>query len=86
MGMDRGQPAAAGDNWVADEIAFNWRPTLKRRVLLRYDAGDGQVEESAEIVDVRTRGGAEYLLLSSGTEVRLDRVVSMDGLPFRQPS
>lgn len=60
--------------------------TLRRRVLLRYDAGDEQVEENGGIVDIRTRAGAEYLVLSSGTEVRLDRIVSMDGLPFRQQS
>lgn len=58
--------------------------TLKRRVLLRYDAGDEEVEENAEIADIHTRDGAEYLVLSSGTRVRLDRIVSLDGLPFQQ--
>lgn len=57
--------------------------TLRHRVLVRYHTVDGeQVEESAGITDIRTRDGAEYLVLSSGAEVRLDRIVSMDGIRF----
>lgn len=33
-------------------------------------------------VDVRTRDAAEYLLLADGTEIRLDRLVQVDGIPF----
>ena len=58
--------------------------TLKRRVRCQYRTTDGtRVEEDAMIADIQTRDGAEYLLLSSGSEVRLDRIEALDGLPFR---
>ncbi|HSJ25767.1 MAG TPA: hypothetical protein VK929_13915 [Longimicrobiales bacterium] len=58
--------------------------TLKRTVRICYLAADGgQVEERVAIADIQTRDGAEYLLLSSGTQVRLDRIISVDDVAFQ---
>jgi transcriptional antiterminator Rof (Rho-off) len=57
--------------------------TLRRTVGLRFLDGDGvPVEARDRVVDVFTRDGAEYLRTSEGTEVRLDRLLEVDGVPF----
>ncbi|MDH5835213.1 hypothetical protein [Luteimonas kalidii] len=38
------------------------------------------MQVSDRIVDFVTRGDGEYLLLASGEAIRLDRVVSVDGV------
>ena len=37
---------------------------------------------NASIKDIYTRGDGEFLLLSNGEEIRLDRLVSVDGKPL----
>ncbi len=55
--------------------------TLRRRVALRFRGPDGApVDAHDRIVDVFTRGGAEYLRTEDGAEVRLDRLVEVDGV------
>jgi Rho-binding antiterminator len=60
--------------------------TLGRPVRLRYETPEGELEMGEErIMDILTRNGAEYLTLASGVEVRLDRIVEADGIPFAPP-
>jgi Rho-binding antiterminator len=40
-----------------------------------------RAELRGRIADVFSRGGAEYLRLESGREIRLDRLVEIDGRP-----
>ena len=57
--------------------------TRGRTVSVRYLDGRGATAEAADrIVDVFARGGAEYLRLARGAEIRLDRLVSVDGISF----
>jgi Rho-binding antiterminator len=55
--------------------------TLRRRAAIAFlaPAGD-RMQVSDRIVDFVTRGDGEYLLLASGEAIRLDRVVSVDGV------
>jgi len=83
------RPIACG---LHDELQL--RALRRSRVTLRYrlpdDVAPGAAGgEGAEVrvvtdrvVDVRTRSGAEYLALASGEEIRLDRLVEVDGIPF----
>ena len=49
---------------------------------LAYLNPDGaEVGTRARVADVYSRAGAEYLRLDSGAEVRLDRVLALDGIP-----
>jgi Rho-binding antiterminator len=58
--------------------------TLGRLVTLTYEEPDGRREARTDrITDVGSRDGAEYVRLSSGVEVRLDRVVEVDGITVR---
>lgn len=43
----------------------------------------GYAVARGRIVDVYSRGGAEYLRLEDGTVIRLDRIVSVNGKPFQ---
>jgi Rho-binding antiterminator len=56
--------------------------TQRHAVTLSYAAPDGEVEVIGEVIeDVFAREGAEYLRLSSGLELRLDRLRSLNGIP-----
>lgn len=55
----------------------------KRPVTVRFRGRDGGVEAlEASLVDVFSRDGAEWLRLDSGREIRLDRLVEVDGHSF----
>lgn len=57
--------------------------TLRRRVRIDY-YGAGQqpkVIERALIVDFQTRSKEEFMLLDDGMEIRLDKLISVDGKP-----
>jgi Rho-binding antiterminator len=55
--------------------------TLRHPVTLSYAAPDGDVEVTGETIeDVFTHEGAEYLRLSSGLELRLDLLRSVNGM------
>ena len=50
---------------------------------VRFRGRDRGVEAlEASLVDVFARDGAEWLRLDSGREIRLDRLVEVDGHPF----
>ena len=55
--------------------------TLRRTIHIVYER-DGEIVETADrILDIFTRDGAEFLKLST-TEVRLDELRIVDGVPF----
>ena len=63
--------------------------TLRRPVQLEWSAEDGNTETiTARITDVYTKDKEEFLTIDEeGTApIRLDRLVSVDGLAFRDPS
>lgn len=49
------------------------------RIELRDDAGATQLVE-AKVEDIFAREGVEYVALSTGDTVRLDRLVTIDGV------
>lgn len=72
-----------------DELQL--RALRRARVTVRYRStpGPGHAasapdvrELEGRVVDVRTRDGAEYLVLAQGDEIRLDRLVDVDGVAF----
>lgn len=55
--------------------------TRRTRATIEFlDPGDVPTRVSARIADVVTRSDGEYVVLASGDEIRLDRVVSVDGV------
>lgn len=77
--------------YVPIDCAFHDRleaqAVLGRRSRLRFDRGDGKVvEEEGRIVHISAKGGAEYLRLDSGTEVRLDRILSLENAGVEPPT
>lgn len=57
--------------------------TVGRHCQIVYRAEDGTTDElTGRIADVFAQRGAEYLRLESGAEVRLDRLVQVDGVEF----
>lgn len=63
---------------VHDE--FELRAVRRVRCELDYlDETGAKQHRSGRIVDLTTRNGEEYLRLDDGTEVRLDRVIRVDG-------
>lgn len=61
---------------------------LRGRVvrLVALDEGGAPVAREAKPTDVATRGGAEWLVLDDGSALRLDRLVEVDGRPFKGSS
>jgi len=54
--------------------------TLRKQAHIRYQDDDGvEQHRDATIIDVFTKAGAEYVSLSSGETLRLDRLVEVDG-------
>ena len=54
--------------------------TTRKPARIAFVAADGAtVHRNASVVDVFAREGAEYLSLSSGEILRLDRLVEVDG-------
>ena len=54
--------------------------TTHKPALIRYRGVEGGVQErTAAIADVFARNGVEYLVLSTGETVRLDRLLEVDG-------
>lgn len=55
--------------------------TLRRPCEVVYSDGAGEPRAAHDrIEDVFSRGGAEWLRLADGTEVRLDRLLRVDGV------
>ena len=54
--------------------------TLKKVVNLQYFEGDLPMQKQALIKTIKIRDKIEWLFLVDGTEVRLDRIHSIDGV------
>lgn len=58
---------------------------LKKHVPLVYHTEEGQLSLPRVVIeDVYMEEKVEYLRLSDGTEIRLDRLVSVNGIPLRR--
>lgn len=54
--------------------------TLRKEVLIQYKDQEGHVRElTARIRTFQTRAGEEFMILNCGHEIRLDRIISVDG-------
>ena len=62
-----------------DELTV--RITRGMPVTVRWrDADGGEAERTEVLADVFTRGDEEFLRLASGREIRLDRLIDVDGI------
>lgn len=54
---------------------------IRRKVckIIYYNEQEEQIERTDSIVDFKIIDQAEYMLLKSGEQIRLDRLVSADG-------
>lgn len=69
------------DCGLHDELQL--RVMRGRVVEATWTAPDGTPRSrTGRLLDVFSRDGAEYLRLADGTDVRLDRLVSVDGVAF----
>lgn len=58
--------------------------TLRQAAMIHYTNENGKTTEiEGKIKDFFIREGAEYLLLASGLEIRLDYIVSVNGKIMR---
>ena len=71
------RPIACG---LVDELQLRVMRGRTSDILFRRDGSEFAVR--ARIVDVNTRGGAEWLDLEGGDAIRLDELVAVDGLDF----
>ncbi|KAM3099693.1 hypothetical protein ACKFKF_13750 [Phormidesmis sp. 146-12] len=61
--------------------------TLRQTCQISYHTGTGEVVEvQDQIVDVYAANHADFLKLKDGTEIRLDRLISVNGNPTRLAS
>lgn len=53
----------------------------RRPIVLRFLGADGQARQrQAGVADVYSGGGAEFLVLADGEQIRLDRLIEVDGV------
>jgi Rho-binding antiterminator len=52
----------------------------RKTVKINYIKDDSPITSEAVIKDLRSVNGAEFLILTDGTEIRLDRIISLDGI------
>lgn len=72
--MDDYRPINCDFHDLLESLSMHRKPTHVRFL----DDEGGIVHRSAVIVDVFSRGGAEFLSLSTGDVVRLDRLLAVD--------
>jgi len=54
--------------------------TLRKEVVIQFKDPQGHIQElTARIRTFQTRAGEEFMILDSGLEIRLDRLISVDG-------
>ncbi|PHI20507.1 hypothetical protein CEQ90_07075 [Lewinellaceae bacterium SD302] len=55
--------------------------TLRQRIRIDYrnEQGEATALEDALIVDLQTRNSEEFMILESGHEIRLDKLIAVDG-------
>lgn len=72
--MPEYQPISCDFHDLLEDLA-----TTRRQAQVRFLDDDGAVQHRhAGVSDVYARDGAEYLLLSNGEQVRLDRLLAVD--------
>lgn len=54
---------------------------LRKVVRLEYSINGETISVPAMLADTLTRSGEEFLILPSGEQIRMDRIVSLDGVP-----
>lgn len=87
MEPERCEPEADAGGYAPIECSLHDRlealATLGRpcRVVYRTEAGEAR-ELEGRLVDVFARGGAEFVKLDSGDEIRLDRLEWVDGVRY----
>jgi Rho-binding antiterminator len=59
-----------------------WATTGRSVEIIVRDEHGGERVVVDRLVDVYARGGAEYVRTGAGEEIRLDRLVSVDGVAF----
>ena len=57
--------------------------TLGTVVVIVYDQGGQRIEVEDRLTDVYTKDKEEFLETAGGLRIRLDMLVSVDGVPFR---
>ena len=76
--MDHYQPISCD---FYDELAA--RATLRRSCHIEFRDASGQVQTTEAVIkDLYSRSKVEYMLLSTGLEIRLDHLISVDGKPL----
>jgi Rho-binding antiterminator len=61
--------------------------TLRKPVCIAYRGSGTELSRIEDrIVDIFTRDGVEFMKLDNGTEIRLDDIVSVDGVAFTRGS
>ena len=55
---------------------------LGTEILLVYAVDGASTRRSERIADVFTRGQEEFVRLAPGIEIRMDPLISVDGVPF----
>lgn len=66
---------------VYDELTA--RAVLRRRCTVTYRGGDGAERRTEDhIADVYTRGREEFVRFRDGLVVRLDHLLTIDGVPL----
>ncbi len=55
--------------------------TRRQRIRIDYrnEQGEAAVLEGALIVDLQTRNKEEFMILETGQEIRLDKLIAVDG-------
>jgi Rho-binding antiterminator len=56
------------------------KATLKKECTIVFTSGEKTITTTAIIVDVYTKTKEEFALLNDGTIIRLDKIVSVDGV------
>lgn len=54
---------------------------LRRMVRLEYSAEGAAISILTKLSNTLTQNGEEFLILPSGEQIRMDRIVSLDGVP-----
>jgi len=58
--------------------------TRRQLVHIRWQDESGEHDAEDFIVDIRARGGAEFLVTAGRQEIRLDRLLEVGGIEFRR--
>lgn len=54
---------------------------LRKVVRLEYWADGAAISVLTMLANTRTKAGEEFLILPSGEQIRMDRIISLDGVP-----